>query len=247
MKPIVFKTIEDAYIVQTAKQHKVAMDDEFLTGFGSEFLNIYYKAWIDSPYSYNIVAMESEEDLNSDPSQIIVAGAMLVALDPSNHYRYIFRHHIWSLSFAATKASLSKPTFLLELLRTRGIYYLQGISKMALRSIKSSLKSIIMKISSNSKSDSPVDMADDPNKHEPLRIAELTHIFTDKEYRRLGIATTMIQMLKDQCESQNISRIELVTPAESDAVRFYEKLGFSNLGTLVAKTKENFIKFQLDI
>ncbi len=260
---IEYSQIQPDNIEEIVTHHIAELNDEFLVQFGDDFLKVYYKAWISSPCSYNVVA--------KDGSQVV--GAMLTAINPPLHYKYIARHHLVNLSVAALKSCLKNLSFLSQLIRTRGIYYAKGILKLIFKTMENRFNHVLKnKLSAKNTNENPI-VADSKQKvqsdcypHDKVednesktsnftntnteridfKVAELAHIFVVSEFRNSGVAKTMIEMLKQKCINESVASIELVTPVESPSVGFYEKLGFYNHGKIVAKTKESFIKFKLD-
>jgi ribosomal protein S18 acetylase RimI-like enzyme len=254
MTHIEYRPIQIDDIDPVVKAHLDELGDEFLVKFGESFLRIYYRVWIKSPYSFNIVAVSNGDDrANSDNmtrgvdfASSSIAGAMLSNLDPSNHYKYILKHHIFVLGAAATAVAIKKPKFLVELIRTRGIYYVKGLAKAILKLSKSRLKGTSKNRNDCSLKSDRVLSQDSPGTTSN-DTAELTHIFVASDGRLSGIGKELIKMLSIKCIEIGISKIELVTPTDSPAVNFYERLNFSNLGTINAKTGETFVKFRLDL
>lgn len=65
---------------------------------------------------------------------------------------------------------------------------------------------------------------------------DILQIVVDMKYRRMSVATHLMDRVKEYCKTNNISSIMLEVRCDNDAIKFYEKYGFK----LIAKREKYY-------
>lgn len=60
-----------------------------------------------------------------------------------------------------------------------------------------------------------------------FQIAEIINLCVKEEYRNMKIGTLLINKFKEVCKEKNIKHISVATLSNNDAIKFYNKNGFS--------------------
>jgi len=204
--------------------HLQSLGGEFISGFGTEFLRRYYRAFSASPHGLVLVAV--------DDSGGALAGILLGNLDPSAHYRAVVRDAGIGLGLAMAAYSCRHPRVGWELVRTRARRYTGGLARMAWRRFGSVLRP------APSASSGPAAPA----------TGEVTHVAVAAGSRRRGIGALLVDRAVEIAGSAGLARLELVTPADDPGAQsFYERTGWVRDGTLVSRSGERFVAYHRDV
>jgi GNAT superfamily N-acetyltransferase len=214
MQEIILQDLKEQDLKEAAKAHCQVFKEEFLSLAGPLFMRQYYKAWIKSPYQISFIAKDKSGKL---------LGVLLANYNPAGHYFVVVRRNIVRLGFFLCASFIVHPRFAKEVLLHRFWYYLTGV----LRRLKNR--------------PSKKGLGCDAN--EGRSIAELTHLFVVPEARGQSVGKSLVSKLEERLKSLNCNRLELVTPFDADAVKFYEALNFVNQGKIISRAGETFLKF----
>lgn len=104
---------------EAARLHGRELPHEFLTRFGTAFLDRYYRAFVESPHAAALVVVE--------PRSGRVDGVLTATFDTRAHYACLVRRHGAALAWHAILQALRHPSLARDLLRTRLWRYGRGI------------------------------------------------------------------------------------------------------------------------
>jgi len=218
------RPLEPADLDAAVTLHQDALGNEFISGFGTEFLRRYYRAFSASPHGLVLVAV--------DDAGGALAGLLLGNLDPSAHYRAVVRDAGIGLGLAMVAHSCRHPRVGWELVRTRGRRYTGGLVRMAWRRIGSVLR--------------PAPSA--PSRSAAPMTGEVTHVAVGTGFRRRGIGALLVDRAIEIAGSAGLARLELVTPADDPGAQaFYDRTGWERDGTLVSRSGERFVAYHRDV
>ncbi|NNN20539.1 MAG: GNAT family N-acetyltransferase [Acidimicrobiales bacterium] len=215
---ILLRQMETSDVDSCVELHSAVLGVEFIAKAGKSFLRSYYLSWMATSTSVSLVAC-----IGSD-----VKGVLLGTYDPKTHYQEFTKGSGSKLAYEMFKASIIHPAFGVELIRTRGIRYLKGI----------------LRILRKKKEDSNTQLSGEV---EEINSAELTHLFIDPREQGKGIGQQLVNKMTELCIEKSVQRVVCVTPPEFRARKFYEKIGFKDMGTTSSKSGENFVRYELEI
>lgn len=220
---ITVRPLEPADVDAAVALHLDSLGDEFISGFGAEFLRRYYRAFSASPHGLVLVAI--------DGSGGQLAGFLLGNLDPAAHYRAVVRDAGVALGMAMLVHACRHPRVGWALARTRARRYAGGLARMAWRRLGAALR--------------PASPGVRPTGE---ATGEVTHVAVGTGFRRRGIGALLVDRAIETAASAGLARLELVTPADDlGAQAFYDRTGWQRDGTLVSRSGERFVAYHRDL
>lgn len=209
-------------VENSAGLHAGVLDMEFIVRLGPSFLRCYHRAWIDSPVALALAADDSSGRL---------AGVLLGSLDPAVQVSSMLRRHGPALALHICLAASSRPRLAANLVRTRLVRYARGLARFAVASAR-------------------------PRRKEATRGAgggvfggsgEVTHLFVDPSRRGEGVGRALLDEAARRARAAGLVELELVTPPDLAARRFYERVGWQETGELTSRSGEVFIRYRLPV
>lgn len=198
--------------------HLQVLHMEFLSRFGPTFMRSYYRAWITSPGSIGLAALDENG---------AVLGVLLGASDPALHVRAMVREHGVGLGLALIGHSLTHPRLAKDLVVTRGWRYTRGVARL-----------VISRLSKKSPS-SPVTVG-------PV-VGEITHVLVDPTAQGRGVGRALVEESVRQARASGVQELQLVTPPDMAAQHFYERLGWHASGEMQSRSGESFLRYRLTL
>ncbi len=205
--------------------HREVLSAEFLSSCGDSFLRRYYRAWMDSPYGVALCAVDREDH---------VVGLLLGSLDPPYHYRSMVRTGGAGIVVRLAAQAVRHPTFGMDLLRTRMIRYLRALARMAKRSLVARFRPA---------GDSSQEL--EIGRPGGEKIGEITHLLVDPSWQGGGIGRNLVTTMEKAARDGGIDALVLVTPPDSPARQFYERLGWKGEGEVTSASQERFVRYRL--
>jgi len=235
---IAVRRLTRADVVQSARLHGEALDMEFLARCGPGFLRAYHRAWLDSPDSLALAAVDDEG---------CVVGVLLGSLHPAAHYRAMVRRHGASLALWLAGRSVVHPALARELLVTRAYRYVRGLTRMLTGSFR--VPQLFRRRGAGAASDgAPSSAAAVPGGHsEPATVAEVTHVMVRADARGSGVGRALLERAEDEARRSGLGEMVLVTPPDLAATTFYEHLGWQRVGELTSQSGEQFFRYRFDL
>jgi GNAT superfamily N-acetyltransferase len=236
----VVRPLADRDLSAAVPLHRQVLDVEFLTRFGPGFLRRYYQAWAASPGGIALVATDGPN----------VVGVLLGATDPSGHARAMVRGHGTGLAVRMAAAAAVRPGLAYELAVTRSRRYARGLWRSLRRRPSTS---------AGAGADADVGAAPEgtettsrhrsggaaPSSAAPSSaVGEITHLLVDPAARGGGIGRALVDAAVAECRAAGVSEVELVTPPDFAARRFYERLGWVPVQDVVSQSGERFVKYR---
>ncbi|MGC8464122.1 MAG: GNAT family N-acetyltransferase [Acidimicrobiales bacterium] len=249
-RPLVVRPLADRDLSAAVPLHRQVLDVEFLTRFGPGFLRRYYQAWAASPGGIALVATDG---LN-------VVGVLLGATDPSGHARAMVRGHGMGLAVRMAAAAAARPSLAYELAVTRSRRYARGL-----------WRSLRRRPSTSAGADADcgaapqgADFGAAPQGTETTpgyrsggtmsggtapgdTVGEITHLLVDPAAQGGGIGRALVDAAVAECRAAGVSEVELVTPPDFAARRFYERLGWVPVQDVVSQSGERFVKYRFAV
>ena len=181
-----------------ARLHARALPHGFFGQLGPVFLRPYYRSFLDAPSGVALVAEVAGE----------AVGVLVGTTRPTEHYRWVLRHHAPLLGFALGAALLLSPRQLSLFLRTRVVRYVRAARRLASR-----------------RTAPPVARGD------RRRLAVLTHVCVSEAARGSGAGSTLVREFCDAARADGRTEAQLVTLAGPEgASLFYDRLGWRRRG-----------------
>ncbi len=224
-------------LVAAVPLHRQVLDVEFLTRFGPGFLRRYYRAWTGSPGGIGLVALDGGR----------VVGVLLGATDPSGHARAMVRGYGAGLALRMAAGAAVRPRLARELAVTRGRRYVRGLWRSVRRRPSATPPP---------SSPPPGDARGTPAGGGAAAraaagtalsgaVGEITHLFVDPAAQGGGVGRALVDAAVAQCRAAGLVEVELVTPPDFAARRFYERLGFVSGEEVTSQSGERFVKYRL--
>jgi GNAT superfamily N-acetyltransferase len=235
---VAVRPLTQADVVESARLHAEALDMEFLARCGPGFLRAYHRAWLDSPDSLALAAVDDDGG---------VVGVLLGSLHPAAHYRAMVRRHGASLALWLVGRSVMHPRLARELLVTRAYRYLRGLTRILAGSLR--LPQSFRRRGAGAVPDgAPSSAAAVSSDHsEPAAIAEVTHVMVRADARGGGVGRALLERAEDEARRAGLSEMVLVTPPDLAATTFYEHLGWHRVGELTSQSGEQFFRYRFDL
>lgn len=245
----------------TSALHRDVLSMEFLARCGVGFLRRYHRAWIDSPDALALAAVEEDGT---------VVGVLLGSLDPAAHYRTMVRRHGVTLASWLAIGALTHPRAARELLSTRLLRYLRGLTAMvtgAGRALLGRLPRERRTAGSEGTAGSQGTAGSEgtagdagagapgtaeesaPAAPEPdgrtKKVGEVTHVMVRSDVQSRGAGRALLEEARRRGEAAGLAELVLVTPPDLDARHFYEHLGWEMAGELTSRSGEPFLRYRL--
>jgi ribosomal protein S18 acetylase RimI-like enzyme len=208
------------------------LDVEFLTRFGPGFLRRYYRAWTGSPGGIGLVALDGGR----------VVGILLGATDPSGHARAMVRGHGTGLALRMAAAAAVRPGLARDLAVTRGRRYARGLWRSVRRRTSTAPASPTRAVPGTATGGGAA-----PGRGASGAVGEITHLLVDPAAQGRGVGRALVDAAVVQCRAAGLSEVELVTPPDFAARRFYERLGFVPGEDVTSQSGEHFVKYRLPL
>jgi ribosomal protein S18 acetylase RimI-like enzyme len=244
MAPVEIRQLRREDTTASATLHREVLDMEFLARCGPRFLRCYHRAWIDSPASLALAAVDEHGRL---------VGVLLGALDPSTHFRTMVRRHGLALTVWLVARAMTDRTFGRELLTTRLSRYAGGV----VRIVSSGVSSALWRTSVESPGPTPaapVSTAGDSDAAAPsgrgIRAptsGEITHLMVTPDMRGGGVGRELLAEAGRLGKRGGLDDFVLVTPPDLAARAFYEHLGWHFVGELTSRSGESFVRYRLPL
>lgn len=208
---------------------------EFLSRCGERFLRCYHRAWIDSPDAIAIAAVD-------DHGRIL--GVLLGSVHPEAHFRAIVRRGGPALAFRLLARAISDRHFAKELVGTRAVRYTRGLFRMLrvsldrrrTRGARLAAHTTASDIGEASGGDTP-----------ELMSGEVTHVMVQGDAQGTGVGRALLEGARTTAEVNGLDELVLVTPPDMGAARFYEHLGWQQIGELTSRSGEPFLRYRLSL
>ena len=232
---VTVRPLRQADVPTSSRIHGEVLHIEFLARCGRPFLRCYHRAWIDSDDG---IALACEDNKGE------VVGVLLGALRPSSHFRKMVRSHGIGLTFWLILRASTTPRFARELLATRLLRYVRGLSRMVLRSFRRSAPRPTGRRSSPVALGkiSPASAASEPTLS---LVGEVTHVMVLPDHQGKGIGGALLEAARGAAEQSGLDELVLVTPPDLAAAEFYEHLGWQRTGELTSRSGEDFVGYRL--
>ncbi len=205
--------------------HLDVLHMEFLSRYGDAFLQRYYLAWLEADQGIALAAVDGDGAL---------VGTLLGTLDTGRHSRDMVRRHGSALAWRLTCQAARHPTLARDLIATRGVRYLRGVGRMAAGRMRRPRRS-----------GHPVPSPADDGRPPVPGVGEITHVLVDPDRQGEGIGRALMAGAVDVARAAGLGSLELVTPPDLAARRFYEHLGWSPAGAVTSRSGESFVRFRL--
>ncbi len=198
--------------------HLEVLHMEFLSRFGPRFMRNYYHAWISSPGSLALAAVDESE---------LLVGVLLGASDPAHHVRAMVRDHGLTMGATLVGRALVHPGLAKDLIVTRGWRYTRGVARL----VKNRLS---RRPSTNPPSSGPV-------------IGEITHVLVDPSSQGRGVGRALVEESVREARAKGVQELQLVTPPDMAAQHFYERLGWRSSGAMQSRSGEKFLRYSFTL
>lgn len=212
---VIVRALVGADLREAPLLHRGVLDMEFLSRLGPGFMRAYYGAWIESPGSISLAALDDAGHL---------LGVLLGASDPATHFRTMARHHGLELGIKLVTYASVRPRLAKDLVLTRGRRYARGLARLLVTRHARSSKSQIQRA-------------------EPV-VGEITHVLVRPEAQGRGVGRALLDAAVILARNAGVEELVLVTPPELGARHFYENLGWRPEGAVQSRSGENFLRFR---
>ncbi|MHB1251836.1 MAG: GNAT family N-acetyltransferase [Acidimicrobiales bacterium] len=212
------RALADGDLDAAVSLHLQVLHMEFLSRFGPRFMRAYYHAWIASPGSLGLAAVDEDGSL---------LGVLLGANDPALHVRAMVRAHGVGLGAALVGYSLTHPRLAKDLIVTRGWRYTRGIARLVVARLSK-------RPPANPVAQGPV-------------VGEITHVLVDPASQGRGVGRALVEESVRQARDAGVQELQLVTPPDMAAQHFYERLGWHASGEMSSRSGERFLRYRLTV
>lgn len=186
---------------------------EFLVRFGPGFLRTYHRAWIESPATISLAAVDEHDD---------IVGVLLGATDPVAHSTAMVRHHGRALAARMLAAATARPRLALDLITSRGVRYARALWRSWTR---------------------PPDPGRGKVVAPPCRTGEITHLLVAPSHQNRGVGRALVAVAEAVGRQAGLDQLVLVTPPDQAAKEFYERIGWSADGVVASRSGETFLRY----
>lgn len=216
---------------ESSRLHREVLDMEFLTRCGDGFLRCYHRAWIESPYSIAIAAIDNDGRIE---------GVLLGSVQPEAHFRAIVRRRGVFLAVWLLVGSVKDWRFAKELFGTRAIRYSRGLVRMLLRSLERTVRRGGRLGATDSGSEAAGEAV-----ARTAGVGEITHVMVSGDAQGTGIGRALLEEARAKALAEQLEELVLVTPPEMTAGQFYEHLGWQQVGKITSRSGEQFLRYRL--
>ncbi len=225
------RALADEDLATAVPLHRQVLDVEFLTAFGPGFLRRYYRAWMESPGGIALAAADGER----------VVGVLLGATDPSGHARAMVRGHAAGLALRMAAGAAVRPRLARELVVTRSRRYARGLW----RSLRRRTSAAPPPPAGNVPGATAGGATGRPGS--AGHVGEITHLLVDPAAQGGGIGRALVEAAVAEGRAAGLAGLELVTPPDFAARRFYERLGWEAGEEVASQSGERFVKYRLSL
>lgn len=184
---------------EVAALHTEALPSGFFVRLGPGFLRRYHECFLASPHGLGYVT-----DVAG------VTGFITGTHQNAAHYRWVARHRIPHLLWAATIALAGRPRLWAPFVTTRLLRYLRGLRRLLRRP--------------TARPHPTVDTHDTDGS--PEDVAVLTHVAVAPQWRGHGCGAALVETFTRHCAHAGASEVRLVTRAVDGAGDFYRRQGW---------------------
>ncbi len=228
--------IED--VPASARLHAEVLHMEFLARCGERFLRRYHRAWIKSSSG---IALASHDDSGE------LVGVLLGALHPDAHFRSMVRRSGLDLAFGLVARAVSHPSFGWELVTTRGVRYVRGLTRMGSAALRRAARGR-RRESTQSDTGLPVAVAGAATAKAKVKVVgEVTHVMVAPACQGKGVGRALLEQAAVRGRGAHLDELVLVTPPDLAAASVYDHLGWKREGSLTSKSGEAFVRFTLPL
>ena len=213
------RPLEEGDLTEAAILHRHVLDMEFLSRYGLGFMRLYYRAWMMSPASIALAAVDENGTL---------VGSLLGAADPAAQVRGMVRTYGMRLGIRLMAHAAIHPRLAVDLIATRGIRYVRGVARV---------------IGARLRPSPPVAVGGDDSP----RVGEITHLLVKPNLQGMGIGRELVAAAVSIARDAGRDEMVLVTPPDLAARGFYERLGWIVDRELTSRSGEAFVHFRLPL
>lgn len=217
-----------ADVDEAVRLHLQLLDSEFITRAGPGFLRQYYLSWLRRPGGLGLAARSEGGSL---------AGLLLGAVRPGQHYREMLRGDGLRLGGALAVQSLRHPAFARELAVTRGARYTGALVRLAGTRLS-------RRAARPPSAAAPSPTA--PPAPAP-QVGEVTHLLVAPDRQGTGVGRALVDAALAEARRAGVDVMTLVTTAELAAQGFYERLGWTASGRVVSRSGEAFVRYEYSL
>lgn len=236
--PVSVRPLRLSDVPTTGRMHSEVLHMEFLARCGDRFLRCYHRAWMDTDDCIALAAVDDEGE---------VVGVLLGALRPASHYRAMVKKHGVALAFCLISRSVTSPRLAKELIATRLVRYVHGLSRMILgtatRALTGGSRPRIAMEPSVTVNTVPEAASDATSP----KVGEVTHVMVRPEFQGTGVGRKLLEEVRRVAELSGLDELVLVTPPGLTAAGLYEHLGWRCTGELTSRSGEDFVGYRLPL
>ena len=238
--PVNVRPLRRSDVPASSRMHSEVLDMEFLAQCGDRFLRCYHQAWLDTAHCLALAAVDDDGE---------VTGVLLGALRPASHYRAMVKKHGVALTLCLISRSVTHPRLAKDLLTTRLVRYVHGLSKMVLSAADRAFAGLRPRSGRHrvAKAD-PVGsstIGDSPEQAPSLLVGEVTHVMVSPKSQGTGVGRALLEEARRVAELSGLDELVLVTPPGLAASGLYEHLGWHRTGDLTSRSGEEFVGYRL--
>ena len=230
-------------VAASARLHQEVLGTEFLGRCGDGFVRLYHRAWLESPVSLALTAVDESGEL---------VGVLLGAFEPETHYRTMVRKQGPVLALRLVVRAASHPSFARELVATRAVRYARGVTRILAAALPlppcrhQTLSAPGGSDTRASRGDSDSIPRSDGGIRTPS-VGEITHVMVRQDARGRGVGRALLEEARRVCKNAGLNELVLVTPPDLAARTFYEHLGWRYAGKLTSRSDEDFVRYRLPL
>jgi ribosomal protein S18 acetylase RimI-like enzyme len=219
------RRLDPSEALAAARLHREVLSMEFLSQGGEAFLARYYRAWCRTEAGRALAAVTEDGAL---------LGVLLGSVDPRQHVEQMLRRDGVVLGLLLVAHGLSHPSFGRALVATRASRYLRGVLRVLSRRLAARVAT---------PSSAPHE-ASVHGRRAVEGLAEVTHLCVAPAAQGRGVGRALLAAFEDEARHAGAEVVELVTPPDLAARRFYEHLGFEAVGALRSRSGEPFVRYR---
>lgn len=213
------RPLEVGDLTEAALLHRQVLDMEFLSRYGLGFMRLYYRAWMQSPASISLAAVDDDDCL---------VGSLLGAVDPAAHVRGMVRNYGLRLGIRLLTHAAVHPRLAIDLIATRGVRYVRGVVRVIATRLRPPPRPTL-------------------GEGEYRQVAEITHLLVKPNLQGMGIGRELVAAAVSMAKDAGRDEMVLVTPPDLAARGFYERLGWIVDREMTSRSGEAFVHFRLPL
>lgn len=227
--PVSVRTMTRRDLRAVAALHRTHLPVGFFPRLGERFLRAYHRSYLDGPHA---VALVAEADGTT-------VGFVVGSTRVHEHGAWTVRNRGLRLALAGGTALLLRPPELWTFLTTRAGRYVRGIARrLRPRTTPTGADA------STASTATPTSTTADTSTAAPASPAVLVHVAVDDGARGLGLGAALVEAFVLACGAAGAVEVQLVTDADSPAVGFYERLGWTSAGARPAADGRAVVEFR---